>query len=239
MTHRFGFTDFILRARHAVTRRRGAPAVGLLGAVMLTLSGCGYSQGAFLYMMGFGQRDIVKAKFTLTKGPILILVDDPSGHVDWPPAQKYLIDTLSQELIKQGGADKIIPRRTVQNLRRSRTDFGKLSCREIGELVGAEQVLWLQVKKYFGDSEFFEPTNAAWFAVTVKVVDPLEKEDRGKVRLWPASPRGKYISVSLDGSEVAQAKTKDGIAKALAQKLAERLAKVFCDYRPGDFEREE
>lgn len=213
--------------------------MSLLAGLLPTLSGCGYSQGQLLYMLGFGQREIVKAKFTLTKGPILVLVDDVSGRIDWPPAQKYLIDTLSQELIKQDGADKIIPRRTVQNLRRSRSDFDKLSCREIGELVGAEQVLWLEVQSYFGDSEFFEPTNAAWFAVTIKVIDPTQKKDRSKVRLWPASPRGKYISISLNGSEVAMAKTKDGIAKALAQRLAERLAKLFCDYRPGDFEQEE
>ncbi len=203
------------------------------------LAGCGYTQGKLLYMLGFGQRDIVKAKFTLTEEPILILVDDPSGRIDWPPAEKYLTDTLSQELIKQEGANKIIPRKTVQNLRRSRTDFGKLSCREIGELVGAEQVLWLEVQKYFGDSEFFEPTNAAWFAVTVRVINAQETEDRSAVRLWPPSPRGQYISISLDGNEVAMAKTKDSIAKALAQRLAERLAKLFCDYRPGDFEREE
>ena len=212
--------------------------VCLLTAWSLLMGGCGQSQGALLYMLGFGRRKMVKAEFHLTKAPILILVDDASERVDWPPTTKYLTDILGQELIKQDAADKIIPRQTLENLRRSRMDYDKLSCRQIGELVGAEQVLWLEVQNYFADEEFIGPSNAAWFAVTLKVINVQEKENRSRVRLWPNSPDGKYITVSLDGSTVARLKTKDAITQELCRRLASEITKLFCDYRPGDFEPE-
>ena len=78
---------------------------------------------------------------------------------------------------------------------------------------------------------------AAFFSVRVKVINVLE-QDRSRVRLWPALPRGHLITVSLTGSEVAIAKTRDAICRKLAGNLAVRIAKLFYDHRLGDFERE-
>jgi hypothetical protein len=181
---------------------------------------------------------MVKPEFHLAKGPLLVQVDDLSGRVDWPIATRYLTDDLSQELIKRKAASKIIPRQTLDNLRRSDPDFDKRSCREIGERVGAEQVLWIEVQDFYAEEEFFEPPHAAYFAVTVKVIDPHEKEKRSRVRLWPVSPEGHPVVVTLDGGEVLRAKTKDGIAKELVRRLAVEITKLFCEYRPDDFEPE-
>ena len=107
-------------------------AAGCLLSVALA-SGCGISQGAALYMMGFGQRAIVKAKFQLSDGPILVLVEDPAGQIDWPPALQHLTHELGQELIKNAATRKVIPNETLNHLRQNRPQFERLSCREIGE----------------------------------------------------------------------------------------------------------
>lgn len=194
------------------------------------------SQGAILYFMGFGQAEMVEAEYRLTDEPILVLVDDSAGRLDWPPAKRYVVNELAQELIKSGAANKIIPIETLNQIQRDHSDFSKLSCQKIGELAGAEQVLWLEIQEYFGNQEFFEPTNAAYIAANIKVINVLEKESRSRVRLWPSAPRGKFITVSLDASAVARAKTRDIIARGLAVKLADTVAKLFYDYRPDDFE---
>ena len=211
----------------------------VLTGCLFLISGCGYSQGQLLYVLGFGRRAVVKAKFRLTERPILILIDDLSGRVDWPMATRYLADDLSQELIKRKAAGKIIPRQTLDNLRRNDPELDKRSCRRIGELVGAEQVLWIEVRDFYAEEVFFEASNAAYFNVAVKIIDAREKKNRSRVRLWPVSPEGHFVTVSLDGATVARAKTKDGIAKELARQLAVKITKLFCDYRPGDFESAE
>jgi len=224
------------RARHE-TARWPSPLFVLTLACAVSLAGCTYSGGELLYVLGFGRGQKVEAQFRLTKEPILILVDDADIRVDWPLTQTYLFDALAQELRDRKAADKIIPRGTLDGLRQSVEDFEKRGCREIGELAGARQVLWIEVQDFLAEEEVTEADVAAYFSVTVKVVNVLEKERRTRVRLWPPSPQGEVVSVSMTGSEVSIAKTKDAIAKDLAGRLAVAIAKLFYDHRLGDFER--
>ena len=83
-----------------------------------------------------------------------------------------------------------------------------------------------------------DPVNAAYFAVTVKVIGVLEQQRRARVRLWPTRPQGRLVTATLTGSEVHLAKSRDAISRQLAEKLAGDVAKLFYDHRLGDFERE-
>ena len=205
----------------------------------LLCPGCGYSQGELLFVLGFGRGKKVEAKFRLTEGPIMILVDDVSERVNWPAAKRYLFDDLAQELLKHEAAKKIIPRQTLEHLWQSMPDFAKRGCREVGERAGAEQALWIEVDGFLAEEQIQDASIAAYFTVTVKVINVLEKKSRSRVRLWPSSPRGHIVTVTMAGSEVVTAKTKNAISKELANRLAVDIAKLFYDHRLGDFEREE
>ncbi len=205
----------------------------MLGSAVLT--GCTYSGGEMLYFLGVGQGKLVKAEFRLVDGPILILLDDPAERIDWPAAKRYVFDELSQELIRVGAATKIIPWQALERLHRNEPDFAKRGCREVGRLAGADQVLWLEIQDYMADDTFYDPANAAYCIVTVKVIDAHE-ENRSRVRLWPTSAEGRVVAARLNGSEVTRAKTKDAVARALAAHLAEGVAELFYDHRLGDFE---
>ena len=196
------------------------------------------TQGAALYMLGFGQGKIVEAQFRLTQGPLLILIDDSSQRVDWPPAKRYLFDELAQELLRNKAASKIIPLETLAHLRQSHPDFDKRGCRQLGKLAGAEQVLWIEIQSFRADERIEEALVAANFTATVKVID-ASGADRSRVRLWPTVPQGQRMTATMTGSEVSIAKTKDGIARKLAGQLAVQTAKLFYDFQLGDFEREQ
>jgi hypothetical protein len=181
----------------------------------------------------------VAAEFRLTDGPVMILIDDTGERVDWPMATRYLFDELSQELLRNKAAQKIIPPQTVDHLRQSVPDFDKRGCREIGELGGAEQVLWIRVQDFLAEEQIQDAATAAYFSANVKVINVREKESRSRVRLWPVSPQGHPIIVTMRGSEAGMAKTKDAISKELAKRLSVKIAKLFYDHRLGEFERKE
>jgi len=206
--------------------------------LLITFAGCTYSGGEFLYMMGLGRGMMKEAQFTLTNGPVMIFVDDYHERIDWPQTTQYLFDDLAQELLKNKAAKKIIPLKTVEQLRQSVPDFEKRGCREIGELAGAEQVVWIEVKDFLADEQVFDANNAAYLMVSVRVLNSLEKKKRMRVRLWPTNPDGHSLSVIMSGSEVAIAKSKNEIAKELANRMAVEVAKLFYDHRAGDFDRE-
>lgn len=205
--------------------------------LFLILPSCGMSQGAALYLLGFGTGKIIEAQFRLAQGPLLILIDDSSQRVDWPPTKRYLFDELAQELLRNQAASKIIPAETLAHLRQIHPDFDKRGCRELGKLAGAEQVLWIEIQSFRAEQRIEEALVAAYFTVTVKVID-ASGADRSRVRLWPTAPLGQGMTATMTGSEVSIAKTKDGIARKLAGQLAVQTAKLFYNFRLGDFERE-
>ncbi len=200
------------------------------------IAGCGYSQGELLFVLGMGRGAKVEAKFQLTEEPILILIDDASQRVDWPAAPRYLLDHLSQELLRNNAARRIVPPETAAQLRQTVPEFEKRGAREVGKLAGADQVLWIEVQSFHADELIQEAMEAAHFVVTIKVLNVGEKR-RSRVRVWPVSPAGHRVAVSLAGSEVAIAKTKDGISRKLAESLAFKIGRLFYDHRLGEFER--
>lgn len=179
----------------------------------------------------------VDAKFRLTAGSVMVFVDDIHERVDWPPARRYLWEDLSQELLRTKSAMKVVPIETEESLRQTLPDFAKRTCREIGELAGAQQVVWIEVQDFLAEEDITDAANAAYFAVTVKVLNPTEKTDRNRVRVWPDSPEGHYLSSKMTGAAVVRAKTKDGISKELTAKLAVNIARLFHDHQLEDFEK--
>ena len=206
-------------------------------AALPLITGCGYSQGSLLYMLGIGRARMVKTQFQLTRAPLLILVDDPGQRVTWPAAERYIADELAQELLRTKSAEKIVPQRTIDQLRQSQPNFDKVGCRELGKLAGAEQVLWLEIQDFFADEQFVDASEVAHIIVTVKVVNVLEEKKRSRVRLWPTLRSGTPVTAHLTGSDVARLKTTDAVSRELALQLAATIARFFHDYRPGDFER--
>ncbi len=225
-------------ALFALKPAKGCAVVVVLTAVCAAGMGCGYTGGQALYFLGVGRAKKVDAQFTLTKEPILILVDDYEGLVDWPPARGDLADELGQQLLEHKAAAKIVPPRTLVTLRQSDPKFDRTSARQIGERAGARQVLHVQVRGYLVAEQFEDVAAAAQMAVTVKVID-VEAKSRSSARLWPPSSAGRLATVNLDGATVARVKTKAAISRTLTDKLARHVARLFYTHRLDDFENEE
>ncbi|MCH7883686.1 MAG: hypothetical protein IIC01_00415 [Planctomycetes bacterium] len=222
------------------TRRRpGIAASCAVTACCLLLAGCTYSGGELLYFLGFGKPRMIEAVFRLSPGPVLVFVDDVNERMESPKAGRNLFEALSQELLRHEAAERIIPLRTVEQLRQTMPDFDKRGCREIGELAGAEQVLWIEVRDFLAEEQIFDASNAAYIVVTVKVINVLESQRRSRVRLWPTSPDGFLVTAKMNGSEVVTIGNKDAIGQELTTRLAGHIAMLFYDHRASEFERKE
>ncbi len=206
-------------------------ALAALVTLSVLVASCGQTSGQFLYFLGIGQSQKFKPKYTLSKGPILILIDDPEEKVDWPVANRMLFDALTQELLRNEATETTIPHASIQSLRQADPDFAKLSCAAVGRKLGADQVLWLEVQFFQAREELSDMDQSGVFAVSVKVINPNEQEKRSMVRLWPAGMDGYYVSSQLNAADVSKFRTRDIITQALAQRLAERVAKLFYEYK--------
>jgi hypothetical protein len=73
-------------------------------------------------------------------------------------------------------------------------------------------------------------------AVAVKVLNALEKENKSKVRLWPAERDGRVLSVELDAATVIRAEKPEDVSDLLTQEMADEVAKLFYDHHVADNE---
>ncbi len=207
---------------------------GCLVLIALAASGCTYSGGKLAYMMGLGKGPLIPAEHTFTDGKLLVFVDDTHDQVDWPAARGYLFDEVSQELIRKEATTKIIPQESIDALRLTMPDFRKRGCREIGERLGADEVLWIEIHDFLATKEFTDANDAAIWVVTVKVLNAQETKSRSRVRLWPRSPEGHLVSASLAASEIQMLSNRDAITRELAEKLGFTISRLFYEHREED-----
>ncbi len=189
-------------------------------------------------MLGLFKRPKMEAKFKLCDGPVVILVDDFQEHCYWSEITSVLAEKTTNAIQEHGAAKTIISPIKIRRLRQTTTDYDELGAREVGRLVQAEQLVWLQVVAFDATEDPHEIHAAATLSVTVKVINALEEQDRSKVRLWPSARDGERTDVEIGAAGVAKAKNRAGIVDALCEKMGQKVARHFYDRLMDDFEEE-
>jgi hypothetical protein len=214
---------------------RPPAAVLLLLLLVIPPAGpaCGPEGGALLYWLGAAQKEKVGAELVLGPGPILVLVDDPEERLTWAEARDLLAEETANALLTSKATEKVISNHAVQRLRRSRSDFEDRGCREIGEMVGAERVVWLQVADFFASEETQDLTAAARFAVSVRVIN-AKATTRDEVRLWPQEMEGRPVKAELSSNEMSRLKSRREITQVLTAKLGNEVARLFHEHALDD-----
>lgn len=175
--------------------------------------------------------DIIEPEYTLTRGPLLVLIDDRDSLVTEPHAIRQLHGTISSIFLEYNVNRRVVPFENWQTLQRSAKDYNRLSIREIGEKLGADQVLYLRVERFTLHEEPGAPLFKGQFAVRLKV---LSTEAKREVRLWPRDEKGKRIVATTDPTPSDGGKSAGDVAKELATNLADVVSKLFYEHRELD-----
>ena len=157
---------------------------------------------------------------------ILVLVEDrpfPSPyHVKYQLTQR-----VNQKLIEQKIIREAIPYDRVQDLSTAR-DYQQLAVSQIGQKLGADLVLYIQVEDFALKDNPYSPLWRARLKTSVKFVDVQTGE-----RLWPKTTTG------TSGHPVKTAEyshtedpsiTGDLVVNTLAEETADRIAKFFYEH---------
>jgi len=212
---------------HSNVRRAGMAVAGLGLAAVVLLDGCGPQFGAALYWMGVGQGKKVKAQFRLTKGPLVVFVDDPSGLVSVPEATNLLISELATNFRTRKVNTKVVsPERLAREVY-SRPESQNWSIRQVGEKLGAEQVLHIRVRRFRLHDEPGDPLYKGQWQVTIKVISTERQQD---VRLWPQSIEGYDVAVGTTSEHSDDEAFGVAVARQMARKLAREITFLFCDH---------
>jgi hypothetical protein len=215
--------------RHASLARRNKNAFVVALAILIAglSSGCIQIASAWTNITG---GDWIEPEFQLTKEPLLVLVDDRGGHVTEPKAIREVHQTVSEIFLEFNVNKRIIPFQEWQNLNADR-NYHKMSARQIGEKLGAEQVLYIGVDRFTLNSEPGAPIFKGEFVARVKVLSTAREKD---VRLWPDGESGRRVSATTDPTPADGDKTGADVATELGIKLGQEVAKFFYGRREFD-----
>lgn len=198
-----------------------------MSALSLVLStGC----SGLPWLMYMTSDEKVSAEFKLPPGPLVILVDDYLDVVQPPLAREALLDALSEELRKQELATQITTKQELAQARKADREFDKRSIREVGRLVKAETMIWINPQEYEVDDDVELAHTDARFSVQIKVFD-VTAEEESKIRLWPGTRFGQSVRATVSAHDVRQCKSRTEVHHKVATALADQVAKLFYEYK--------
>jgi len=192
-------------------------------------AGCNPTQMAITWYHLTGG-ETIEPKFKLTNGKLAVIVDDPQGFVVIPAAFREFYDKFVEALRANGVQSKVIPFDEWQQLRQRDPDYDtdKMTRRLIGEKLGADQVLFLNVTDFRLKREPAAPLYEGRFAVQVAVYSTERKRD---VRLWPEQSEGEDVVVTTKSSPSDGDQSASDIARQLAGEMADSVAKLFYAHK--------
>ncbi|HWL94771.1 MAG TPA: hypothetical protein VNT79_14720 [Phycisphaerae bacterium] len=173
----------------------------------------------------------IEAEYEMAKGPLLIFIDDRRSQVTETKAIREMHDTIADNFLQFKVNTRVIPYREFQRLQQDEQKFEKMSAREVGEKLGADQVLYLGVQKFTLYSEPGAPLFKGIFSVRVKVLSTERKAD---VRLWPREKDGKLVTAETPPTPTDGDKTAPDVATEIGIKLGQRVAGLFYKHKEFD-----
>lgn len=221
-------------ALNRIARRLLAPTarwVSVFGAaaVLASTSGCMEMAETWAHLTG---GDWIDPEFELTQLRLLILIDDKTGQVSDPRAIREIHRTLSENFLEFNVNKRVVPLRDWQKLQ-SRPDYGEMTIREIGEEVGAEQVLYIGIERFTLNTETGAPIFRGEFAARVKVISTERRPD---VRLWPKDDEaGRRVVVTTEPTPADSDTSASDVATELGIKMGREIAGFF--YGRREFQR--
>ncbi len=214
----------------SIVRPRG-PLAAAAAIAAVVLGGC----APFAYVAAqFAPPERVAPVYEPPKGKTwLVFVDDFRQTVNYEPVRRALTEQLNERLIEEDVAAEVVSYDRLMELVARAPDFGKMRVGEVGRQLGAEVVLYVDLKSFRLKEHDQTSLWTGMIQTEVRLVSP-ESE-----RLWPqdCGPDQGYemTPVALPPVDEASETYAGELTRELAGKQATEIARLFHQYeiRPG------
>ncbi len=214
------------------TRRlilRGALCAVFMGA----MSSCNILSPAAYLALGQSK---TPAKYVLQDRPTVVFVDDRNNAipVNSTRVRGTIAQTVTTEIMEHDLVSQTISARDALAVARSRDRDGKLlSMGTIGDMVGAEQIIYIEMLSFRGSPDNRTPRPSA--ACRLKVLDVVSR-----IRLFP-HPGGEAewenviaMAPTVSPELYRNSQGRRQIEQMLSLALADQVAKLFYKHIPDE-----
>ena len=207
--------------------------VAITVLVAAFMGSCNILQPAAYLAMGQAK---APAKYVLEDTPTVVFVDDRNNAIpiNSSRVRRAVADDVTNQLMSRDLVTMTISPRDAMALSRNQDREGKLmSMGALGEAVGAEQVIFIEMLSYRGSPDNVTPRPSA--ACRLKVIDTVNK-----VRAFPAVDAEKeWQEIIVQGAPVSPELYRSSagrreIEQMLAAAIADQVTKLFYKHIPDE-----
>jgi hypothetical protein len=224
------------RPEAAASRRRawtGAALVAVAAGALAALASCNILGPAAYFALGQPKAD---ALYEPVDRPTVVFVDDRHNVIPMNATRirREIADKVSTDLMEQEVLTQVISSRDAMAMARNQDREGRLmSIEAIGETVGAEQVIYVEMVSFQGSPDGYSPRPTA--ACRLKVVDVPNRE-----RLFPGPDADQpwqpvaIVSPPISPDLYASDEGRRQIESVLAVLIGDQIAKLFYAHVPDE-----
>ncbi len=218
-----------MRRIHAPAMLGTLAAMGALGAVLCS---CNIITPAMYLLVGKPKLD---AEHKIADRPTVVFVDDRANAIEQNSrrTRQAIAEKVSAELMIEKLVETTIRPADAMAVSRQRDRQGAiLAMDEIGEAVGAEQVIYVEMLSFRGTVDGMPRPNAS---CRVRVIDVINRK-----RLFPAPDAlepSRLVQVFGRAANPELYRSRSGrrqLEESLANQLGDRIAKLFYKHVPDE-----
>lgn len=157
----------------------------------------------------------------------LVFVDDLLHPVTYEPFKRMLTEKLGEALVEQDIAMQVVDYERLLDLMAAESDFNSMPISVVGERLGADVVLYVQVTDFQLKDNDVSPLWRGRFDASLRVVDVVDG------RLWPRDRPQGYPMERVETPQTEHPSPTYGaeLARKMAELAADRIAKLFYDHK--------
>ena len=207
-------------------RKKQLAVLLVLLTIAPALSGCAGVAWFFAVMQPPKKKD---ALFDLPDDKrVLVLAEDRMQMGGSESVQRELTQWLNHALLRQKLVREVVPYSALAALRAKTPDFHRLHITEVGQKLGAEVIIYVNIRTFALKSNQSDVLWDAHSEVAVKVIQCPAGIKEGKARLWPLhSPLGHTVSHKRAPKTDTSPGYEEKLARTLVVETADRIAKLF------------
>jgi hypothetical protein len=214
-------------------RARRSWGVAITVVVAAFMGSCNILQPAAYLAMGQAK---APAKYVLEDTPTVVFVDDRNNAIpiNSSRVRRAVADDVTKQLMSRDLVTMTISPRDAMALSRNQDREGKLmSMGALGEAIGAEQLIYIEMLSYRGSPDNVTPRPSA--ACRLKVIDVVNK-----TRVLPGPDAEKaWQEIIVQGPPVSPELYRSSagrreIEQLLAAAIADKVTKLFYKHIPDE-----
>jgi hypothetical protein len=209
--------------------------VGLVASAVAcgVLGSCNYAAPAAYLVLGQGKAD---AAYEPQDRPTVVFVDDRHNSIPMNSTRirREIADKVSADLMDEEVITSMISPRDAMAVARNRDREGRLlSIEAIGEAVGAQQVIYMEMTSFQGSPDGYSPRPTA--ACRLKFIDV---PNRSRLFPPPDSDRSWFpvtvVSPPISPELYTSTEGRRQVESVLAVLLGDQIGKLFYRHTPDE-----